>query len=177
MKQDVLQHQQQLKTHLARGTKALTAPFFGVLWICLATTTCLATEWQFGIDQNPQPIGQGAWHFTIDLGVRPVGHLQFVGSQYDFDWFTEGITTIVYDFNVNQGGSGYSDSREFLAIAPTLYDPIDGFIHGWDVADLKDGTFSGVVYATAPLTAVYFLIEADRFVPVTAGAHRLNSSH
>ncbi len=148
----------------ALGIKVLTAVMPVALWVCLASTACRATEWQSGVDAHPRRVGQNAWHFKIHLGVKPVGQLQFVGSQFDFAWQTRGIA-VDYDFTFRRGG-GWSDSRSFQTIAPTLFDTVDGFINGWEATDLNDGTFSGVVYATAPPTAVYVLIAADSFVPV-----------
>jgi hypothetical protein len=134
-----------------------------VLWIGVAPTTCLATEWWVGVDQNPRQIAPNAWRFRIKVPVTPAGQLQFVGSQYDFASLTQGITV---HYQINGPGSDFSDPGEFLAIAPTLFDLLDGFLNGWDLIDLKDGTFSGVVYATAPLTTVYFSIAAEGLVPV-----------
>ncbi len=134
-----------------------------VLWICVAPTACLATEWWIGVDQSPRQIAPNAWRFRIEVPVQPAGKLQFVGSEYDFASLTQGITV---DYQFDRPGISFSDPREFLAVAPTLFDPHDGFIHGWDLLDLKDGTFSGVVYATAPLTTVYFSIAADNLEPV-----------
>jgi hypothetical protein len=95
--------------------------------------------------------------------VKPAGALRFVWSQYDFADPTEGVAV---DYDFNGAGTDFFDRRTFYAIAPTLFDQLDGFINGWDVADMNDGRFSGVVYATAPLTTVHFSIEADRLVPV-----------
>lgn len=163
MKQNTVAQQQALRIILlALGRTVLVAILPAALCICLATTTCPAAEW-FGMDQSPRQIAANLWHFSINLGVRPVGHMQFVWSQYDFAWDTRGFA-VVYDFN--PGRLSCADPRRFLSIAPTLFDPVDGYMHGWNATDLNDGTFSGVVYATAPLTTVYFLIEADRFVRV-----------
>lgn len=68
------------------------------LWICSGPATCLATEWWVGVDQNPQQIAPNAWRFRIKVPVKPAGQLQFVGSQYDFASFTQGIT-VDYQFN------------------------------------------------------------------------------
>ena len=140
------------------------------LGTCFPTTTCLATEWCYGVDENPQQIGPNAWHFTIDLGLKPAGRLHFVSSQYDFAWPTEGIDV---DYDFSKAHIDFSDDRVFYAIAPTLFDDIDGYLGGWSAADMKDGIFSGVVYATAPLTTVYFGMEADHLVPVS---HRIGSA-
>ena len=161
----VVERQHRLKISGLLRTRVVAAMLPGAMWICLAATPCLAGRYRFGVDRHPQQVGPNAWHFTIDLRVRPIGKVQFVGSQYDFVSATQGLA-IDYDFNSAQGGTGFSDSRRFMAIAPTLFNPIDGFMNGWDVADLKDGTFSGVIYATAPPTAVYFMIEARHFVRV-----------
>lgn len=161
----VIEPQHRRKVLGALRTKVVAALLPGAMWICLAATPCLAGRYRFGVDLHPQQVGPNAWHFAIDLRVKPIGRPQFVGSQYDFASATQGIA-IDYDFNSAQGGSGFSDARTFMAIAPTLFDPIDGFKNGWDATDLKDGIFSGVVYSTAPPTAVYFMIEARRFVRV-----------
>ena len=115
------------------------------------------------MEEHPQPIAANTWRFVIHLGVRPVGELQFVWSQYDFASATQGIDV---DYAFNGTGIDFSDPRTFSSIAPTLLDRLDGHTNGWDRADMADGTFSGVVYATAPLTTVSFGVEADRWVPV-----------
>jgi hypothetical protein len=130
--------------------------------ICLATAPCLAESFS-AVDEQPQQIDANTWRFAVQVGVRPLGTLEFVGSQYDFASPTQGIE-VAYGFR--RRGVDFSDSRTFYAISPTLFDQLDGFIDGWDLSDLRDGIFSGVVSATAPLTAVHFVIEADRLVPV-----------
>lgn len=132
------------------------------LAVCLATMPCLANEWREAVDQSPQQIGPGEWEFIVDLGAKPRGP-QFIGSQYDFDGATQGITV---DYDYNGSGIDFSDDREFLGIAPTLFNLVDGFIHGWELVDLKDGVFSGVVYSTVPLTEVRLLVLADSFVQI-----------
>ncbi len=125
--------------------------------------TCLATEWLYAVDENPRQAGPNTWRFAIRTGVKPIGQLLFAWSQYDFASATQGIE-VDYDFNGR--GIDFSDDRRFYAIAPTLFESIDGFLAGWDVADMNDGVFRGVVYSTAPLTRVHFIIEADSFIPV-----------
>lgn len=132
------------------------------LWIGLPTI-CLATEWLYAVDENPRRAGPDMWRFSIKLGVKPIGQLLFAWSQYDFASATQGIE-VDYDFNGR--GIDFSDDRRFYAIAPTLFESIDGFFAGWDVADMNDGVFRGVVYSTAPLTRVHFIIEAESFMPV-----------
>lgn len=135
----------------------------GAVCIGLAATTCFAAESQYAVDEHPQPLAANTWRFVVHLGVRPVGPLQFAWSQYDFMSATQGIEV---DYAFNGAGIDYTSDRTFSAIAPTLCDRIDGCMNGWDVAGMTDGSFSGVVYATSPLTAVHFGVEADRFVPV-----------
>lgn len=131
--------------------------------MCLAATTCSATEVREAVDEQPQQIGPNLWHFAVRVGVRPLGAVQFACAEYDFAAPTEGIEV---DYDFNGAGLDFADDRMFYAIAPTLFDQIHGFINGWDAFDLRDGIFSGVVYATAPLTAVHLMIEADRLVRV-----------
>ena len=131
--------------------------------ICLAATTAGASEYRYAVDKHPRRIAANAWHFVIRTGVRPAGELHHVLSQYDFASPTQGIAV---DYAFNGPGMDYSDPRTFYAIAPTLFDPTDGPIDGWDVVDLQDGIFSGIVYSTARLTRVHLMIEADRLVRV-----------
>ena len=131
--------------------------------MCLAATPCRATDYLTVVDDQPRQIGPNMWRFVVQVGVRPAGTLQFANAQYDFAFPTEGIEV---DYDFNGPGVDFADGREFYAIAPTLFDQLDGFIHGWDLSDLGDGVFSGVVYATAPLTAVHFTIAADQLLPV-----------
>jgi hypothetical protein len=153
--------------HTARTltTRALILAVPCGLWLCSATTACHA-EWRYGIDLHPRKVGRNAYRFKIKLGVVPQGDLQFVGSEYDFASMTRGVA-VAYDFSHRR--SGCSDPRPFLAVAPTLFNEEEGFMNGWDVTDLQDGKFSGVVHATAPLTAVHFLVAADGFAPVRRG--------
>jgi hypothetical protein len=154
---------QEEETTMTFTTPRSTKKIMGVLllcalWVCLATTKCFAMEYWSGIDEHPRQISPGKWRFSITVPFMPVG-LQFVGAQYDFAGMTNGI-------DVRGPGWYFADNRQFYAIAPTLFDPIDGFIAGWNITDLNNGTFSGVVYATAPLTTVHFTIVADGLVPV-----------
>jgi len=129
-------------------------------WIGASATAGHALRWRYGVDARPQQIAPNAWHFSISLKATPRGQVYFASSQYDFAGATNGMV-VTYDFTQNT--SGYTDSRSFLTVAPTLFEPADGYMNGWDAADLQDGTFSGVVYSTARLTAVHFYVEADSF--------------
>ena len=135
----------------------------GAVYVCLAVTTCLGTEFQYAVDNQPEQIAPNLWRFSVPIGVKPVGQLAAVWSQYDFASPTEGIEV---DYDFNGSGIDYSDGRAFWAIAPTLFDPLDGYINGWEPSALRDGTFTGLVYATAPLAVVHFMIAADQLVPV-----------
>ena len=133
------------------------------LWTCLAATTCGATEFWYGVDESPRQVAPNTWRFSIKVPVKLAGQLEFVGSQYDFAGATEGIDV---DYKFNGRGIDFWDDRVFYAIAPTLFNLSDGFVNGWDLDDLANGTFSGVVTATAPLTTVHLSIVAESFVPV-----------
>jgi len=132
-----------------------------VAMITVPATACHARAWRHWVDKHPVQIAPNAWQFAVDLRAVPYGRVFFVSSEYDFAAPTDGMV-VAYDFS--EGTSGYSDPRRVLAVAPTLFDQTDGFLNGWDISDMRDGVFSGVVYASAPLTEVHFLIQADRFV-------------
>jgi murein DD-endopeptidase MepM/ murein hydrolase activator NlpD len=144
-----------LAGHRNAGRTLCAVALTCALYISLAATG-RASEFRYAVDEHPQLIAPNTWRFVIPVGVRPVGELQFAWSQYDFNNTGTELDT----------RTDFSDRRTFLAIAPTLFNQIDGLINGWDVADMDDGTFSGVVQSTAPLTMVHFGIEADRLVPV-----------
>ncbi len=141
--------------------RLMSAGLMWVLWLYLATTAG-AAMW-VGSDDHPQQVAPNAWHFAIRVPVRAIGGLQFVGSQYDFLAPTQGIAV---DYRSDGMGVDFADRRNFLAIAPTLYNQVDGFINGWSADGLGSRTFSGIVYATAPLTNVSITIIADRLMPM-----------
>ena len=124
----------------------------------------LTPETTGGVDDSPIQVAEDVWRFRIVLGVKPRGNLGFIGSQYDFDSLTNGIRV---DYDYNGEGVDYIADGEFLSIAPTLHIAGENeFLHGWDISDLDDGIFSGVVYASARLTSVRIDVEADSFIPV-----------
>jgi hypothetical protein len=136
--------------------------------MCLAPTASFA-DFLYVADEQPQQIDVDLWRFTLPVGVRPAGALQFASVEFDFASLTQGVE-VSYDFNGRR--TDYVDGREFLSVSPTLFNQRDGFIHGWQLSDLHDGVFSGVVRATAPLTGVYFTIEADQLVPTARAPRR-----
>ena len=146
-----------------RRSKPGRALLAGAAYICLAATTGLAIETRYAVDEHPQQVAADTWRFLVDVGVRPVGTLYFAWSQYDFASATAGVEV---DYAFDGAGIDFSDQRTFSVIAPALADQIHGDVNGWGVAGVSDGTFGGVVYATAPLTSVTFGIEADRLMPV-----------
>ncbi len=135
----------------------------GGTYICLAATTGLAIQSRYAVDEHPQQIAADTWRFMVPVGVRPVGTLYSTWSQYDFASATQGIEV---DYAFDGAGIDFADHRTFSVIAPGLSDQIDGYVNGWGGGGMADGTFGGVVYATAPLTSVHFGIEADRLMPV-----------
>lgn len=135
-----------------------------VLGLFLAPAPAGAESWT-SVDDRPRQIAPGAWHFSINVPVRPVGQLQFVNAEYDFYDFATGVGAptegIAVDYAANGPGVDWTDDRTCLGIAPTLFDEEDGFIHGWSAWDLPQGKFEGTVYATAPLLRVSFTAFAD----------------
>ena len=146
------------KTSTGCGAVLLCAAY-----LCLAATTCVASEFRYAVDEHPKQVRWNVWRFSVQVGAIPVGALDFACAQYDFATPTAGIAV---DYDFDGAGNDFSDDRLFYGIAPTLFDQYSGFINGWDISDLGDGIFSGLVYARAPLTAVHFMIEADQFAPV-----------
>ncbi len=123
-------------------------------------------DWWTSVDDHPREIAPGAWYFSINVPVRPVGELEFVDAEFDFYDFaadvgapTDGISV---DYAANGPGIDWTDERTFLGIAPTLFDEEDGFINGWSAWELPRGKLEGIVYATAPLLRVSFTVVADR---------------
>jgi hypothetical protein len=130
-------------------------------------------QWWFATDDHPRQVGPTAWSFAINVPVHPVGTLWFLGSQYDFcdlDTLNRcGRTySIAVDYAYNGPGVDWSytdpDGYGFLAIAPTLFDLVDRYIHGWSITALQGGKFIGIVYADAPLQRVWFAMVADQIV-------------
>ena len=147
---------------MKRTSRAVVAAFG--LWLA----TPASAEWWTNTDDQPRQIAPGAWYFSVNVPVRPVGRLELVVAQYDFYDFNTGIGTttdgISVDYAYDGVGVDWSDDRTFLAIAPTLFDQSDGFIEGWSAWDVVKGKFAGTVYATAPLVRVWFSVEADQLV-------------
>src|SRR5262245_41263414 len=138
-----------LMRKILRFTRELTVSMLAATFLtCVATPKCLATEWWVGVDDHPRQVAPNMWYFSIKLPVKPMGQLQFVGSQYDFAGATQGFAV---DYKANGGGTDFADPGTFYVIAPTLFDTIDGYINGWDAGCMDSKTFSGVVYANAPL--------------------------
>jgi hypothetical protein len=117
-------------------------------------------DWLYGIDTHPHQVAPNVWRFSVNLHARPVAPIGFVGSQFNFSRPEDGIRV---DYGFDGAGIDYADGRTFYAIAPTLFDTLDGYINGWNLVDLNDGSFEGLVYATAPLTSVEFRIDAAGF--------------
>ena len=134
----------------------------------LLLTTTARADWWTCTDDHPREIAPGVWYFSVNVPVHPVGELQFVNAQYDFYDVSTGVGAstegISVDYAYNGAGMDWTDDRTFLAIAPTLFDPSDGFIQGWSAWDVVKGKFDGTVYATAPLVRVWFTVSADRLV-------------
>jgi hypothetical protein len=141
-----------------------TAVLIAALLLCCATAAP-AQQWYYGTDAHPQRIAAGAWRFRIPVPV-PVGNLYFANSQYDFARPTQHIAV---DYAYNGSGDDFVAATQCLAIAPTLYDALDGYLYGWDVSDLRDGWFAGTVQATTTLTAVHFSIMADGLIQTKGG--------
>lgn len=135
--------------------------------LLLLTTTVHADSWT-NTDDHPRQIAPGIWSFSVNVPVHPVGQLEFVNAQYDFYDFSTGVGAstdgISVDYAYDGPGIDWTDHRTFLAIAPTLFDLVDGFIQGWSAWDIVNGKFNGTVYATAPLVRVWFTVEADQIV-------------
>ena len=75
---------------------------------------------------------------------------------------------IAVDYDFDGPGIDFTDGRAFYAIAPTIFDQADAQpVSPWNIVDPSDGTFSGVVRATAELTTVELYIEADSLVPIS----------
>ena len=136
-----------------------------VAFLSLLVPAVARADWWTNADHHPHEIAPGAWYFSINVPVRPVGQLQFVNAQYDFYDFDadegEPADGISVDYTYNGPGIDWTDGRTFLAIAPTLFDEDEGFIQGWSSWSLVKGKFEGIVYSTAPLLRVSFTVTAD----------------
>ena len=124
-----------------------------IVLLCLSvfvTAPCLG-EWIFAADTHPRRIARHMWAFSIQTGVRPEG-LRFAASQYNFAAATHGIKV---DYGRYPDGFDFIDTRVFYAIAPTLYDQIDGFINCGKSVDMNSGVLEGVVHSTSSLVGVH----------------------
>lgn len=100
-------------------------------------------------DTHPHKVGRTAYSFAIP--VPPMQGLTIAIAQYNFARPTQGLAV---DYECDGAGIDWQTSATGIAIAPTLYTVWDGAMQGWQVSDLADGWFRGIVYAGAPLTEV-----------------------
>jgi hypothetical protein len=141
--------------------KRAVVMLFWVFWLFCAAPA--SADWCAGIDRHPLQVKPHVWHFTVRMPCAPLGEVYFVNSQYNFLRYTRGIKV---DYAFDGPGIDFRDGRGFYAIAPTLFNTLDGYLNGWAIVDLNDVTFEGLVHATTALDSVEFQIEADGFVGI-----------
>jgi hypothetical protein len=139
-----------------------------VVSLGLFLASAARADWWTNTDDRPRQVAPGVWSFSIKVPVQPVGHLQFVNAQYDFYDFprhlgaaTDGMSV---DYAYNGAGIDFTQDGTLFAVAPTLFEPVDGFIQGWSGWGIVNGRLEGTVYATARLLRVSITIVADRLV-------------
>jgi hypothetical protein len=139
-----------------------------VVSLGLFLASAARADWWTNTDDRLRQIAPGAWSFSIKVPVQPVGQLQFVNAQYDFYDFPSNLGTATdgmsVDYAYNGAGIDFTEDGALFAVAPTLFEPVDGFIQGWSGWGIVNGRFQGTVYATAPPLRVSITIVADGFV-------------
>jgi hypothetical protein len=139
-----------------------------VVSLGLFLASAARADWWTNTDDRPRQVAPGVWSFSIKVPVQPVGRLQFVNAQYDFYDFASNLGTATngmsVDYAHNGKGIDFTQDGTLFAVAPTLFEPVDGFIQGWSRWGIVNGRFKGTVYATARPLRVSITIVADGFV-------------